>query len=155
MPRVQPSGVGDLITILVFPFRLSFPIDIKTSRKATILLPRRLLLVSEHIGRTSSVILTLSINQTITMHIFPAIILISSASAVVASLIGQHLSMRALTGLYERQPQMCQLVPAPLTCEKSCGPGYVTCVNLPNCFNPSIGETCCSDGSPLSLALKN
>ena len=40
----------------------------------------------------------------------------------------------------------CQPVKHP-TCERSCGKGWVTCQEFPNCYNPGIGQSCCSDGS--------
>src|SRR5436853_7712852 len=80
------------------------------------------------------------------MYIFPVIMFISSASAVVATSTGQRSSKMALKGLFERQVVLCKPVPVPATCEKSCGPGYVQCVSFPNCYNPSLGESCCSNG---------
>lgn len=53
----------------------------------------------------------------------------------------------ALAGLDKRELTICKSVPEPATCEKSCGPDYRTCIALPNCYNPSLGQKCCSDGS--------
>lgn len=33
------------------------------------------------------------------------------------------------------------------TCAKSCGTGFETCVSIPNCYDPTAGESCCSDGT--------
>ena len=91
----------------------------------------------------------------ITMHI-SVLALPLLGSVVAANSAGQLLSLnaRAVSGLFERQTQLCTPVPAPATCEKSCGPGYVECVSFPTCYNPGEGDVCCSDGCKLSLALR-
>ncbi|KMU74429.1 hypothetical protein CISG_04500 [Coccidioides immitis RMSCC 3703] len=45
-----------------------------------------------------------------------------------------------------RRTTQCKEVEEP-DCEKSCGPGYKTCVKPNMCFNPSAGETCCESGT--------
>lgn len=47
----------------------------------------------------------------------------------------------------DAQRTVCKPVRPPLTCEKSCGAGQITCVQLPSCYNPGAGESCCRDGS--------
>ncbi|KAN0070745.1 hypothetical protein V8E54_010910 [Elaphomyces granulatus] len=71
---------------------------------------------------------------------------ISSASDSMCSHTS-HVAFKDQSYLLTRQIQFCKPVPEPVTCEASCGPGYIQCVSYPNCFNPSAGETCCSDGS--------
>lgn len=86
----------------------------------------------------------------IKMQFFSTLVLASVASSVAATALssGQRLSMRAIEGVFEpRQVTICKPVTAPATCEKSCGPGNVYCVSYPNCYNPSAGESCCSNGS--------
>jgi len=80
------------------------------------------------------------------MQILPAIFLLSSASALAATFQGQRISMAALPVLHGRQVQLCKPVPAPGSCEASCGLGYITCVSFPTCYNPTAGEICCSNG---------
>ncbi|KAN0079123.1 putative secreted protein [Elaphomyces granulatus] len=58
-----------------------------------------------------------------------------------------HVAFKDQSHLLTRQIQFCKPVPPPGTCEESCGPGHIECVSFPNCFNPSAGQTCCSDGS--------
>jgi hypothetical protein len=58
-----------------------------------------------------------------------------------------HIAFKDQSYLLTRQIQYCNPVPPPVTCERSCGPGNIQCVSYPTCFNPSAGETCCSDGS--------
>jgi len=81
------------------------------------------------------------------MH-FPLVILLFSVLPSVHgfdSAFGQRTSFKALDNLMRRQT--CKPVPAPATCEKSCGPGNIECIALPHCYNPSAGETCCADGN--------
>jgi hypothetical protein len=75
---------------------------------------------------------------------------ISSASDSMCSHTS-HVAFKDQSYLLTRQIQFCKPVPEPVTCEASCGPGYIQCVSYPNCFNPSAGETCCSDGCTFSL----
>jgi hypothetical protein len=57
-------------------------------------------------------------------------------------------SFNELTGIMERQLRICDRVPVgPNFCERSCGTGFVSCVNESTCYNPTIGDVCCSDGS--------
>ncbi|KAF4628860.1 hypothetical protein G7Y89_g9291 [Cudoniella acicularis] len=64
-----------------------------------------------------------------------------------ANQAGQRASYLALKSVMERATFLCTPVPAPVTCEKSCGPGNIECISFPNCFNPGAGETCCADGT--------
>lgn len=78
-----------------------------------------------------------------------AALLIGAASSVGATAAGQHLSHRALAELetlFGRQTVYCAPIEAPYTCERSCGPGYTECIAFPTCYDPSIGEVCCSNG---------
>ncbi|KAH8792906.1 Prp 4 [Hyaloscypha sp. PMI_1271] len=82
------------------------------------------------------------------MHLFSVFILLGSACSVLAELsAGQRISLTALKSIVERQIQLCTPVPPPYTCEHSCGPGNIECISFPTCYNPSAGETCCSDGN--------
>jgi hypothetical protein len=85
-----------------------------------------------------------------TMHFLPAFLLISSASAAAAVSLQHRSAADALAGILEKR-KICKLVPEPATCEKSCGPGYITCVNDSDCYNPGKGESCCSNGSQSHL----
>lgn len=85
-------------------------------------------------------------DQAAKMQILPAIFLLSAVSAVAGDVQGQRLSLMALSTLHGRQTQICKPVPAPGSCEASCGPGNIPCISFPNCYNPSVGEVCCSDG---------
>ncbi|RDW74794.1 hypothetical protein BP6252_05936 [Coleophoma cylindrospora] len=76
---------------------------------------------------------------------YPLALAVTTAVSVVA-VDFRRATFDALLGLDKRQVTICSPVPAPATCEKSCGPGNIQCISFPNCFNPSAGETCCSDG---------
>ncbi|CAG8950363.1 hypothetical protein HYFRA_00006856 [Hymenoscyphus fraxineus] len=82
------------------------------------------------------------------MQFFSTLVLASTVSAVTATALttGQRLSMSAIEGVFPRQVQLCKPVPAPATCEKSCGAGNIQCIRFPTCYNPSAGESCCSNG---------
>ena len=62
---------------------------------------------------------------------------------------GRYTSRMAIPvpGLFERQVHVCHEVEEPVTCARSCGAGYIQCSAPPHCYNPGIGEVCCSDGS--------
>jgi hypothetical protein len=82
------------------------------------------------------------------MNIFSAFLLAAVASAAVPDLGRRHtVAYRQLRDIVDRQVRFCELVPAPATCERSCGPGFIQCALPPYCYNPSIGHTCCSDGT--------
>jgi len=69
----------------------------------------------------------------------------ASASAPLVAL--RTSSFMALKGIMDRQI-VCVPVTAPVTCARSCGPGYVTCGSSGlNCYNPGLGEVCCSNES--------
>lgn len=79
-------------------------------------------------------------------HAFrPTIVLISVASAAAATTLQQR-SFMALGGMIEKR-DVCVPVTEPVTCAKSCGAGSVQCISFPNCYNPSKGQSCCSNGS--------
>jgi hypothetical protein len=84
------------------------------------------------------------------MHFLSVIVLVASASAAAATSF-QRVSTPALAGMVKRQ-DICVPVPEPVTCEKSCGPGNIQCVNPLNCYNPSAGESCCSNGSQYTFS---
>ncbi|KAL2127478.1 hypothetical protein VTI74DRAFT_10680 [Chaetomium olivicolor] len=71
----------------------------------------------------------------------------TAVSATVHRAMGQRSALMALRTVIERQTQVCVPVPVPATCEKSCGPGNIPCISFPTCYNPSAGESCCSDGT--------
>ena len=77
-----------------------------------------------------------------------AFVVLAGAGAAIASLTGSYETSMApgFSALFERQTRVCKPVPPPLTCERSCGPGYITCISLPTCYNPGKGDVCCSDG---------
>jgi hypothetical protein len=58
----------------------------------------------------------------------------------------EALSPLPLYGLAERQLP-CKPVTAPVTCERSCGPGYAECTPSGLCYNAGGGDVCCSDGT--------
>src|SRR3569833_392159 len=87
-------------------------------------------------------------SQIIMHHLF-MLVFVGAASATAVMQTGQHNAFMALKGVMERQIHVCKPVSPPATCERSCGPGYITC-SFPICYNPSAGETCCSDGSKSS-----
>lgn len=72
-------------------------------------------------------------------------VLLSVASADYVLQRSPGFALRS-SPLEARQVQICKPVPAPATCKASCGPGNIECVSFPTCFNPSAGETCCSNG---------
>ncbi|RDW86004.1 hypothetical protein BP5796_04329 [Coleophoma crateriformis] len=76
---------------------------------------------------------------------YPLTLAVTTAVSVVAVDL-RRATFGALLGLDKRQVTICSPVPEPATCEKSCGPGNIQCISFPNCFNPSAGEVCCSDG---------
>ncbi|KAH8656230.1 hypothetical protein BGZ60DRAFT_532540 [Tricladium varicosporioides] len=83
------------------------------------------------------------------MQLLSTIFLVSSVAAVATNNLsaGQLISLKALRSVVEsRQTRICTPVVNP-TCETSCGPGYVTCIKFPTCYNPGKGDNCCSDGS--------
>lgn len=88
------------------------------------------------------------------MQLFQLLAVLPLAACVDTTpwLAGERNSGLAGNSLQERITTICTPVPAPATCEKSCGPGNVQCVSFPNCYNPSAGESCCSDGSESRLA---
>jgi len=81
------------------------------------------------------------------MHIATIVLLCNAACAIATMATGQLLSFNALKQVMERQIHFCTPVPLPATCAKSCGSGYIQCVSFPTCYNPSLGQTCCSNGS--------
>jgi hypothetical protein len=87
------------------------------------------------------------------MHFLSAVILLSTASAVAAAASLESISFMALTGSIEKR-DVCVPVEAPVTCERSCGAGSVQCISFPNCYNPTKGQTCCSNGSQSTLLYK-
>jgi len=78
------------------------------------------------------------------MHFLSTVVLVGAASASALTAVGQRSSLMALKRVVERDT--CVPVPAPATCEKSCGPGNIQCISFPTCYNPSAGEVCCSNG---------
>jgi len=78
-----------------------------------------------------------------------AALLIGAVSSVGATAAGQRASHRALAELetlFGRQTVYCAPIEPPYTCERSCGAGYTECIAFPTCYNPGIGEICCSNG---------
>jgi hypothetical protein len=60
-------------------------------------------------------------------------------------------SFQQLNKLMGRQivTQCPAVAPGPDLCARSCGPGNISCFSY--CYNPSAGESCCSDGSKSPL----
>ncbi|RKK66442.1 hypothetical protein BFJ69_g15408 [Fusarium oxysporum] len=81
------------------------------------------------------------------MQLLATLVFIGTASAHIPLVAGRSSAFLALKGVIERQVDFCEPVPAPYTCERSCGPGFVECIDFPTCYNPGRGDTCCSDGS--------
>jgi len=69
-----------------------------------------------------------------------SLLFVASALAVVDL---KHTGFHILAGLEKRVD--CSPVQHP-SCSNSCGKGYIICAEWPNCYNPGIGETCCSNG---------
>ncbi|OJD13723.1 hypothetical protein AJ78_05855 [Emergomyces pasteurianus Ep9510] len=80
------------------------------------------------------------------MHISSILLIASTASAIVFQPNHRMASM-ALGKLESRQFKMCKPIKPPYSCEKSCGEGYEACGSFPDCYDPSKGESCCTDGS--------
>ena len=81
------------------------------------------------------------------MHTPSTLVLLSAVLTPALAETGQRQARMALEGIMGRQFQICKPVsPGPNLCERSCGPGYIVCIKLPTCYNPSAGEVCCSDG---------
>jgi hypothetical protein len=73
--------------------------------------------------------------------------LAGASSASVPLVARSSVAFMALPAVFERQVDVCKPVPPPYTCEHSCGAGYVECIAPPTCYNPGLGESCCSNGS--------
>jgi hypothetical protein len=75
------------------------------------------------------------------------ILLFSLLPLVTASARPHALERRSFNALHHLMRRQCVPVENP-TCEKSCGPGNIDCgpAQLGLCYNPSAGETCCSNG---------
>ncbi|KAK2812415.1 hypothetical protein FQN50_001416 [Emmonsiellopsis sp. PD_5] len=85
------------------------------------------------------------------MHL-QSIMLIASAAAAVAMEPGlirpaHRMSAMAIRDLEGRQLDICKPIKAPYTCERSCGEGFEECGGFPNCYNPTEGQSCCTDGT--------
>lgn len=83
---------------------------------------------------------------------FLALAAVSSASAALQA--GSSATSMALRNVFERRLELCKPVPAPYTCERSCGVGFVECIAFPTCYNPSRGDSCCSNGSTSPFPLR-
>ncbi|CAG8959038.1 hypothetical protein HYFRA_00012199 [Hymenoscyphus fraxineus] len=83
------------------------------------------------------------------MQFFSTLILAFSVSAVASTTLTteQRFSISAMEGIFPRADRVCKPVLAPATCSDSCGAGYITCGDADLCYNPTIGQSCCSDGS--------
>ncbi|KAH6692455.1 Prp 4 [Plectosphaerella plurivora] len=77
----------------------------------------------------------------------PLLVLAATASASLSPFEGRRVEGAIQNAqLLARQVDICVPVSPPFTCERSCGPGNVPCVTERNCYNPSAGESCCSNG---------
>jgi hypothetical protein len=86
------------------------------------------------------------------MQLLSTLIFIGVASASLAQMAVRSPALMALEGVMagvsKRQTRFCDRVPpGPNLCERSCGAGYVECINPTTCYNPGEGDVCCSDGS--------
>ncbi|RKL02193.1 hypothetical protein BFJ70_g17359 [Fusarium oxysporum] len=81
------------------------------------------------------------------MQLLATLFFVGTASAYISLVAGRSSAFLALRGVMERQVDFCEPVRTPYTCERSCGPGFVGCIEFPTCYNPGRGDTCCSDGS--------
>lgn len=79
---------------------------------------------------------------------FLSLLGVVAATAVLRS--GETTAYLALKSVIERQT-LCTPVTAPYTCERSCGPGYTECVSFPTCYNPGLGQSCCSNGRKFTI----
>ncbi|KAL1858355.1 hypothetical protein VTK73DRAFT_7842 [Phialemonium thermophilum] len=80
------------------------------------------------------------------MHLLATLAVITAATVSATQIAYRAESVVALDRLMGRQLHICDFVPPPVTCERSCGPGYVECARPPNCYNPGLGQVCCSNG---------
>ena len=79
-------------------------------------------------------------------YLAPLAIALLRATPALAALDLRHIGFHTLAGLEKRQFRICDPVDIP-SCALSCGAGYKTWIEWPNCYNPGEGQTCCSDGS--------
>ncbi|KAI9147300.1 hypothetical protein HJFPF1_13339 [Paramyrothecium foliicola] len=80
------------------------------------------------------------------MQFISIIGLLGTVSASAVQMSGQIVSGNVLGGLVERQLRFCNRVPVgPNLCARSCGAGYVSCIVDTMCYNPSLGQVCCSN----------
>ena len=87
-------------------------------------------------------------SSSFTMRLLSVLTLAGCAAASNSHGTKRSAVFNELTGIMERQLRICDSVPiGPNFCERSCGTGYVSCVNFSTCYNPTRGDVCCSDGS--------
>lgn len=99
---------------------------------------------------------TRSTTQYSKMYSLPVFALMAVASASTMMEVGQLASHKALAAIMERQIRFCSPVsPGANLCARSCGAGYVSCVSATTCYNPGMGQTCCSNGSKWHHHLMN
>ncbi|ODH45061.1 hypothetical protein ACO22_00453 [Paracoccidioides brasiliensis] len=79
------------------------------------------------------------------MHISSIVLF---AGAVSAALVqpSHNMAAMALQKLQSRQLNLCKPIRRPYSCAKSCGEGYEECGSFPHCYNPTVGESCCTNG---------
>lgn len=84
-----------------------------------------------------------------------ATFILSAVAVGTAAATGQLKARAEIARIFERQVTVtrCTPIQPPYTCERSCGKGFVTCgdPDLFRCYNPTIGEACCKDGSEWPL----
>jgi len=76
------------------------------------------------------------------MKVSLTLLVVSLLSTIHATTYRQRASFNALHQLMKRE-----VCPGRGTCAEACGPGNIECVTATLCYNPSAGETCCSNGN--------
>ncbi|KAG8407196.1 hypothetical protein J3459_010397 [Metarhizium acridum] len=87
------------------------------------------------------------------MQLLAVLALASVSSASAALQAGSSAALTALRNVCERQMELCKPVPAPYTCERSCGVGFVECISFPTCYDPGRGDSCCPSGKTCPTGL--
>ncbi|KAF4974634.1 hypothetical protein FZEAL_8493 [Fusarium zealandicum] len=84
------------------------------------------------------------------MHFLSTFLFVGAVSAAAHRVLERSAAYLALEGVMEgilkRQVRICKAVEPPVTCERSCGPGFVECTRPDMCYNPGRGDICCSNG---------
>ncbi|WEW61812.1 hypothetical protein PRK78_007308 [Emydomyces testavorans] len=82
-----------------------------------------------------------------------SVILVGTLAVASQALEAASHDSNGVLDILKRQTTVCKPVPPPVTCERSCGAGYIQCVYETMCYNPGAGESCCSNGSKSLLVM--